>query len=79
MELQDDPYVMLKEGPLKKGESKYEGFTIDILDELARRLQFNYTIIEPTGYGNCDTKENGKVVCTGMVKDLVENVGHVNV
>lgn len=66
---------MLKTDIVKEGELKYEGFTIDILEELARRLDFNFTIHEADGYGGCKKNERtGNTECSGMVKDLVDDV-----
>ncbi|CAG9865359.1 unnamed protein product [Phyllotreta striolata] len=41
------PYQMLKETTEKlAGNERYEGFGIDVIDELSRLLGFNYTLIE---------------------------------
>lgn len=31
---------------MKKSDGKYEGFCIDLLEEMAKDLEFNYTIVE---------------------------------
>ncbi|KAF8362438.1 glr-4 [Pristionchus pacificus] len=36
----EEPFVM------KKSDGKYEGFCIDLLEEMAKDLEFNYTIVE---------------------------------
>lgn len=67
----DMPYV--KEIPIEDRQASgkaYEGFCIDLLDQIAERLNFSYEILKPiTEYGNC---KNGLKSCTGMVKELVE-------
>ncbi|XP_060086379.1 glutamate receptor ionotropic, kainate 2-like [Ylistrum balloti] len=66
----DTPYIL--EIPLENRpspEKKYEGFCIDLLDKIAERLNFSYTIKPTQQYGNC---KPGFQNCTGMVKELVE-------
>lgn len=50
----------------------YEGFCIDLLNEISNHLGFKYEIrVAPKNeYGNC----NDEGVCNGMVKELVEKV-----
>lgn len=50
----------------------YEGFCIDLLNEISNHLGFKYEIrVSPKNeYGNC----NDEGVCNGMVKELVEKV-----
>ena len=52
-----EPYAMLKEDKQQLyGNDRYEGFAIDMMDEIAKRLQFNvtYKIIEDGKYGSRD-------------------------
>ena len=52
-----EPYAMLKEDKQQLyGNDRYEGFAIDMMDESAKRLQFNvtYKIIEDGKYGSRD-------------------------
>ena len=50
----------------------YEGFCIDLLNEISSQLGFKYEIrVSPKNeYGNC----NDEGECNGMVKELVERV-----
>ena len=42
--LQAAPYTMLKETSQKLvGNDRYEGFCIDLIDEISKHLGFNYT------------------------------------
>lgn len=69
---EDPPYV-IRIKDRKPGEPEFEGFCIDLLNALKERLNFNYTITESDGYGQCKKHEvTQKVECTGLMKDLVE-------
>lgn len=50
------------------GNVKYEGFCIDILDNIAESMKFKYEIQEEPTYGNC-YPESG---CTGMYQKLID-------
>ncbi|XP_049872847.1 glutamate receptor ionotropic, kainate 2-like isoform X2 [Pectinophora gossypiella] len=55
------PYGMLKESSTKlEGNNRYEGFGIELIDELAKMNEFNYTFeIQADGvYGSLDKKTN---------------------
>ena len=57
-----EPYAMLKEDKQQLyGNDRYEGFAIDMFDEMAKRLQFNvtYKIIDDGKYGSRD-RNTGK-------------------
>ncbi|KAK3594051.1 hypothetical protein CHS0354_040812 [Potamilus streckersoni] len=67
----EEPFVMLRQnvyGDKLKGNEMYEGFTIDLLNMLAKRLQFKYEImISPeNAYG---VNMNG--VWTGIVGQII--------
>ncbi|KAL3842037.1 hypothetical protein ACJMK2_020102 [Sinanodonta woodiana] len=67
----EEPFVMLRQnvyGEKLQGNEMYEGFTIDLLDMLAKRLQFKYEIIISPGnaYG---VKVNG--AWTGIVGQIL--------
>lgn len=64
----DDPYVFQQVD--EHGVVTYEGFCIDLLNEISSHLGFKYEIrVSPKNeYGNC----NDEGVCNGMVKELVE-------
>ncbi|XP_058809851.1 glutamate receptor ionotropic, kainate 2-like [Phymastichus coffea] len=66
------PYCMWKESSKKlSGNSQFEGYSVDLIQEIARILKFNYTIrLVPDGrYGsyNRELKE-----WDGMIKELLD-------
>lgn len=66
------PYGMLKESSKKlEGNDRYEGFGIEIFEELAKMNEFNYTFeIQADGvYGSYDSK-TGK--WTGMMEKIMD-------
>lgn len=72
--LQSAPYGMLRESPAKlEGNDRYEGFGIELIDELAKMNEFNYTFeIQFDGvYGSLD-KTTGK--WTGMMEKVMDGV-----
>lgn len=52
------------------GNEKYEGFCIDILENIAEAMNFKYEIQEETTYGNCSPEKG----CTGMYQKLIDRV-----
>ncbi|CAG0882501.1 unnamed protein product [Cyprideis torosa] len=65
------PYSMLKEGPEQYyGNDRYEGFCIDIIDEIAQILKFNYTLREVADGKWGKTNEKGE--WDGMIKELMD-------
>lgn len=56
---QVDPYIMLKDTPVELvGNDRFEGFGIDIIDELAKLLKFKYNfILHDSDYGGPVDKE----------------------
>ncbi|XP_069132310.1 glutamate receptor ionotropic, kainate 2-like isoform X2 [Argopecten irradians] len=66
----DTPYVLtIPPENRPRPDVIYEGFCIDLLDKIAERLHFNYSINSTTSYGGC---KNGFKECSGMVLELVE-------
>lgn len=67
---------MLKESAsLKTGNDRYEGFTIDIILEIAKILRFNFTFIEcDPDYGSPD--KDGK--WSGMLGAIINGVCALN-
>ncbi|XP_055907858.1 glutamate receptor ionotropic, kainate 2-like [Eupeodes corollae] len=66
------PHAMLKQSTVKlSGNSRYEGFGVDLIKELAEKLGFNFTfnIHVDDNYGFYDTVTN---VSTGMVHEIME-------
>ncbi|KAL0879832.1 hypothetical protein ABMA27_002372 [Loxostege sticticalis] len=64
------PYIMKKKSTDRlSGNDRYEGFCIELIDQLANLLQFNYTFVEqPDGvYGNYN---NTTRQWTGMMRRL---------
>ena len=70
--LLNEPYAMLKEEkhPLS-GNDRYEGFSIDMMDEIARILMFNvsYKIVRDGKYGGLDKTTNKWNGAIGEVLD----------
>ncbi|XP_055615442.1 glutamate receptor ionotropic, kainate 2 isoform X2 [Toxorhynchites rutilus septentrionalis] len=66
------PYGMLKDSPTKlSGNERFEGFGIDLINELSLMLGFNYTFVlqEDGMYGSLN-RETGK--WNGMVQELLD-------
>lgn len=55
------------------GNDRYEGFGIELIDEISKMLGFNYTFtLEPNAvYGKLDKKTKQ---WNGMIKELLEEV-----
>lgn len=69
---------MLKESSKKlEGNDRYEGFGIEIIEELAKMNEFNYTFdIQTDGvYGSYDAKI-GK--WTGMMEKIMDGVNNIS-
>lgn len=65
-----EPYVMkVKSDSELTGNDRYEGYCIDLMNKLAKKLQFNYVISEVAGgaYGKI---QNGS--WTGMIRELLD-------
>ncbi|XP_013138195.1 PREDICTED: glutamate receptor ionotropic, kainate 2-like [Papilio polytes] len=66
------PYGMLTESSLKlEGNNRYEGFGIEVIEELAKMNEFNYTFdIQADGvYGSYDSKTKK---WTGMMEKIMD-------
>ncbi|CAH0586967.1 unnamed protein product [Chrysodeixis includens] len=66
------PYGMLKESPIKlEGNDRYEGFGIEVIEDLAKMNEFNYTfdIQEDGVYGSYNSK-TGK--WNGMMEKIMD-------
>lgn len=71
--LQTPPYGYYKKSPeLLTGNDRFEGFTIDLIGEIANILQFNYEFERETRYGSFD---NVTRKWDGMVQQIREEVG----
>ena len=72
---QNEPYVMMvnESDPTLTGNDRFEGFCIDLVNEIARLRNFSveFDLVEGGSYGGIDPV-TGKA--SGMVKDLLEQV-----
>jgi hypothetical protein len=72
---QEEPYVMFKKdangNPVSN--NSFEGFCVDLLDEISKILLFNYTlrVVEDGKYG---APEGPKAEWNGMVRELMDKV-----
>lgn len=75
---QEQPYVMLKPQSNLSGNSRYEGFCIDLLKEIAGMVGFEYRIeLVPDGkYGVIDL-DTGE--WNGIVRQLMDKVSAVTI
>ena len=67
--------MMLKEDPNGEltGNAKFEGYCVDLLEELAKILKFNYSI-HLVGDGKYGAPEGPTKDWTGMVRELMDKV-----
>ncbi|XP_017849652.1 glutamate receptor ionotropic, kainate 2 isoform X2 [Drosophila busckii] len=68
-----EPYGMLKETPEKlEGNAQFEGFGIELIDELSKKLGFSYTFyLQPDNkYGGIDPKTGE---WNGMIRAIIDN------
>lgn len=75
--LQNHPYGMLKQSAdMMTGNDRYEGFGIDIIQELSKMLGFNYTfeVQRDNVYGSYSKKLNK---WTGMLGKIIAGVSNV--
>jgi len=65
------PYSMIKESmDTLSGNERYEGFAVDIIQEISQILKFNFTLqVESSDYGSL---KNGK--WTGMLGKIMADV-----
>ncbi|CAB4060561.1 unnamed protein product [Lepeophtheirus salmonis] len=74
--LESPPYLMekldYKPRSSKNFFDRYEGFVIDLANELADLLHFNYSVILSNTYGSMD--KSGQ--WNGMIRDLLDEVSH---
>ena len=75
---QEAPYVMKREvdkgvDPESLGNALYEGFCIDLLQEIAQTIGFKYKIV-PTADGEYGSKDEKTGKWNGLVRDLVDRV-----
>ena len=66
-----DPYTMIKMDALshgRTGNDKYEGFAVDLVQEISSIVGFNFTLTPSSGYGS--RREDGS--WTGMIGEITE-------
>jgi len=70
--------VMWKPDPHNKlrGNSRFEGFCVDLLDEISKILHFNYTI-KPVDDGKYGAPVGPKNEWNGMVRELIDTVSEL--
>ena len=56
-----------------RGNSRFHGFCVDLLDEISKILQFNYTI-KPVDDGKYGAPVGPKNEWNGMVRELIDKV-----
>lgn len=74
IQFQSKPYFMLKESnQTLSGNDRFEGFCMDIIDEISKMLGFKYVfqIVGDLNYGN-PNKETGE--WNGMIRELLDGV-----
>ncbi len=62
--VQQAPFVM------KNSNGEFEGYCIDLIDELKKLMNFEYELYEVEEYGKMDPDMNWN----GMIKELVDKV-----
>ena len=74
--LQEPPYVMFKKSEyVLKGNDRFEGFCVELLQEIAELVGFKYRIeLVPDGKYGAPNKDGE---WNGMVKQIVERVGAI--
>lgn len=71
--IQNDPYVMLvKDHKDRLGNDKFEGYCVELIDEIASILGFKYTLklADDRAYG----KKNERGEWNGMIRELIDGV-----
>ena len=69
---QEPPFTMKKIGNYT-GNDAYEGYCMDMLEELAERLEFNYVLHSPSD-GNWGAKSAETQEWNGMVREIIDGV-----
>ncbi|KAJ8723589.1 hypothetical protein PYW08_003501 [Mythimna loreyi] len=70
---ENKPYVMMQESTDRlTGNDRYEGFCIELIDRLAKLLQFNYTLVEQED-GDYGSRDNATGRWSGMLGRLMED------
>ena len=67
---------MLRETSVQlQGNDRFEGFCVDLIEEISKVLRFNYTfsVVADGSYGS----KNDKGEWNGMVRELLDHVSNV--
>jgi len=73
LSFQSPPYTMIKKDAASKrrrGNDRFEGFVVDLANEIARIVGFNFTLLPTQGYGS--KGDDGQ--WNGMIRELLEEV-----
>ena len=71
---QNEPYTMYRENSeALQGNARYEGYNVDLIEEVSKILGFNYTIniVEDGKYGSYNSKNK---TWNGMIGELLAQV-----
>ena len=65
--------MLVKDSEQKTGNDRYEGYNMDLINEISKILGFNYTIriVEDGNYGSYDKKTE---TWNGMIGELLAQV-----
>lgn len=72
--MQSDPYFMLKESSeMLMGNDRFEGFVVDVIDEVSKLLGFNYVLktVGDSNYGSLDPVTGE---WNGVIRELLDGV-----
>jgi hypothetical protein len=73
LDTQERPYVMLNHGKNYTGNNRFYGFSMELLDEIARISKFSYIVdINPDGAYGVKNPVTGE--WNGVVKQLMSHV-----
>lgn len=76
------PFIIKKDDPKLKGNDRYEGFCIDMLQAVAERVNFQYRIYEVADnkYGSITGYDaNGTAVWNGLMGDVINGTADIAV
>lgn len=71
------PYLMKREpkypGEILEGNARYEGYSLDLIEEISKQLNFTYkfALTKDGKYGNYDESTKS---WNGLIKDLLDRV-----
>ena len=65
--------MMKKDDPTLRGNARFHGYCVDLLEHIARILDFKY-IIHEVGDGTYGSPEGPTKEWTGMVRELMDKV-----